>query len=220
MNGRNSRQIANPPGQICRVAASLHFPDRRWVSPRGFKMKVVRIAILGIIVVGLCVCPFFSSWPNFPRSPSDPVFEEKLQKALGKSGAWIRISISRVGMRSVYEAGPSDLNFNVSAVKNGHKIVTRLRESEQYMLSWAVIDPYYTNQNDDGKKEITVTYDGSSVVKVVAHRRYEPNVVIWEGVDQSGNPVSTADLPLDSNEQQAAMRLADEFGVAVREALK
>ena len=88
------------------------------------------------------------------------------------------------------------------------------------MLHHAMIDPYNTNQNDDGKKEITVTYDGSSVVKVAAHRRYEPNVAIREGVDQSGNHFSTLDLPLDSNEQQAAVRLADEFGVAVREALK
>ena len=57
-------------------------------------------------------------------------------------------------------------------------------------------------------------------MKVATHRRYEPNVVIWEGVDQSGNHVSTLDLPLDSNEQQAAILLADEFGFAVREALK
>ena len=218
---RSSVWLASSPTFIRRIAAWLRVPDRRCVSLGGFRIKIVGTATLGIVVVGLSALPFLFSWYSFLRSPmGDPAFRDKLQQALGKSGGWSDIYASQGGRPVFFGRAPSHPSFKVSAVKNGHTIETVLSESKKYMLHSAVIDPYYTNENDDGKKEITVTYDGSSVVKVAAQRRYDPNVVIWEGVDQSGNHVSTLDLPLDSNEQQAAVRLADEFGFAVREALK
>ena len=176
-------------------------------------MKIARFVILGVFVVGIVAFPFLAKWDNVSRNPiRDPTFKKILQRALGKSGEWSEIFAGQgAGPDNFFGGMGSHPTFClVWARRNGLIIGTSLVQDDKWQLRQAWILPAKSfDQNDeeihffDSTEQIGITYDGSRIVKV------------W----RSAHPDPASRRPLDSHEQPVAMRLGEEFGVAVREAL-
>ena len=177
----------------------------------------------------------------FNRPMDVTAFQVRLQRELQKESGWSDVQANYGGV-PVSTRSNYDFVVYVSARKNNHVVETSLYQSEKYKLCYLDIDAHY---NGDNQKEfIQVNYDDTGVVtgglKVVEGNGVFADYPIMdmpnameaplEGGIPLGNgtsfnngqsqTVQSASSTLYGQELQAATLLADEFGFAVREALK